>query len=100
MGARKALSTAVVVCVLLGSAPLRADTVDSTLQLPDVETALHMDAAPFALPQASFEQWIRQSARVVHHYYGRFPERGGPHGQPQVIARRAASNRPSRPQHD
>lgn len=69
----KASFTLAAVLVFLAVAPVRAEAVDSTLELAGASIALHMEDARFALPRESFERWIRQSARVVSHYYGKFP---------------------------
>ena len=69
----KALSAAGAILTLLLAAPPHAGAAESSLRLADVEIALHMEATSFELPQTAFERWIRQSARVVRHYYGRFP---------------------------
>ena len=73
MNGLKAIVAVGIVVILAGGAPARAAVVDSTLQLPDAVIELHLDDARFALPRGSFERWIRQSARAVAHYYGKFP---------------------------
>ncbi|MDH3714738.1 MAG: hypothetical protein OET44_12920 [Gammaproteobacteria bacterium] len=69
----KAFFTVASALGFLAAAPIRAETEDSTLQLPDTLIRLHMEDARFALPRESFEHWIRRSAHVVSHYYGKFP---------------------------
>ncbi len=73
MSSFKAFFAASVIVALAHSTPLLAEATESTLRTADVEILLHVDAAPFQLPRSALEKWVRQSARVVRHYYGRFP---------------------------